>query len=156
MCCCHQCCCYILVQAIPKLLWDLGPAKPATTHTALALLHTALRFAPVGSALSSALDSLQPQLCPLYCSILAPKSSKSPARAAKNGTKAAKVVVPGPLAQLPVDSQVGCFQRLSPAGRQCSWCCFWCSGTSIADLLTDACVPACAAVLSSNQPTMHA
>lgn len=95
------------MQAIPKLLWDLGSAKPAVTHTALALLHTALRLAPVGSALSSALDSMQPQLCPFYCSLLAPKGSKGAAQAGKNGVRALKIVVPGPLAQLPTDAQVG-------------------------------------------------
>ena len=96
----------ITVQAIPKLLWDLGSVKPAVTHTALALLHTALRFAPEGSALSSALNSMQPQLCPFYCSLLAPKGSKGAAPVGKDGVRALKVVVPGPLAQLPTDSQV--------------------------------------------------
>lgn len=94
------------MQAIPKLLWDLGSAKPAVTHTALALLHTALRFAPEGFALSSALDGMQPQLCPFYCSLMAPKGSKGAAQAGKDGVRALKVVVPGPLAQLPTDSQV--------------------------------------------------
>ena len=83
------------------------------SHTALALLHTALTFAPEGSALSSALDRLQPQLCPFYCSLLAPKAGKSTPRAAKDGGRALKVVVPGPLTQLPADSQVGCFTPFS-------------------------------------------
>ena len=110
----------IAVQAIPKLLWDLGSAKPAMTHTALALLHAALRFAPVGSALSSALDSLQPQLCPFYCSLLTPKSSKSAPQVAKDGAKASKIVVPGPLAQLPADSQVGFSRCCRQAYSTCS------------------------------------
>ena len=92
------------------------------THTALALLHTALRFASEGSALSSALDSLQPQLCPFYCSLLVPKGSKSTAQAAKDGSRASKVVVPGPLAQLPAGSQVGIFAvfqlTVDSTGRQ--------------------------------------
>lgn len=98
-----------VLQAIPKLLWDLGSVKPAMTHTALALLHTALRFAPADSSLAFILDSLQPQLCPFYCSLLAPKGGKSTAQAAKDGGRASKVVVPGPLAQLPAGSQVGLF-----------------------------------------------
>jgi len=88
------------------LLWELGSSRPATSHMALGLLHSALRFAPEGSALSSMLDGLQPQLCPLYCSLLAPKAAKGTNKGARDGAKPGKVVVPGPLAQLPADSQV--------------------------------------------------
>ncbi|KAL0042692.1 hypothetical protein WJX79_007939 [Trebouxia sp. C0005] len=93
------------LQAIPRLLWDLGSTKPATSHMALGLLHSALRFAPEGSALSDVLDGLQPQLCPLYCSLLAPKPLKGGSKGAGAVVKAGKVVVPGPLAQLPTNTQ---------------------------------------------------
>ena len=73
---------------------------------ALGLLHSALRFAPEGSALSDVLDGLQPQLCPLYCSLLAPKPPKGVSKGAGAVAKAGKVVVPGPLAQLPTATQV--------------------------------------------------
>ena len=95
-----------MVQAIPRLLWELGSTKPATSHMALGLLHSALRFAPEGSALSDVLDGLQPQLCPLYCSLLAPKPPKGVSKGAGAVAKAGKVVVPGPLAQLPTATQV--------------------------------------------------
>ncbi|DBA93897.1 TPA: hypothetical protein ACH3X3_013936 [Trebouxia sp. C0006] len=93
------------LQAIPRLLWELGSTKPATSHMALGLLHSALRFAPEGSALSDVLDGLQPQLCPLYCSLLAPKPPKGVSKGAGAVAKAGKVVVPGPLAQLPTATQ---------------------------------------------------
>ncbi len=95
-----------MVQAIPRLLWELGSTKPATSHMALGLLQSALRFAPEGSALSDVLDGLQPQLCPLYCSLLAPKPPKGVSKGAGPVAKAGKVVVPGPLAQLPTTTQV--------------------------------------------------
>ena len=101
-----SCQCFQMVQAIPRLLWELGSTKPATSHMALGLLHSALRFAPEGSALSDVLDGLQPQLCPLYCSLLAPKPPKGVSKGAGAVAKAGKVVVPGPLAQLPTATQV--------------------------------------------------
>ena len=95
-----------VVQAIPRLLWELGSSKPATSHMALGLLHSALCFAPAGSALSATLDGLQPQLCPLYCSLLAPGAVKGSTKEGRDGAKPGKVVVPGPLAQLPAQTQV--------------------------------------------------
>lgn len=94
------------MQAIPRLLWELGSTKPATSHMALGLLHSALRFTPEESALSDVLDGLQPQLCPLYCSLLAPKPRKGVSKGPGAVAKAGKVVVPGPLAQLPTTTQV--------------------------------------------------
>ncbi|DBA90449.1 TPA: hypothetical protein ACH3X1_003716 [Trebouxia sp. C0004] len=93
------------LQAIPRLLWELGSTKPATSHMALGLLHSALLFAPEGSALSDVLDGLQLQLCPLYCSLLAPKPLKGVSKGAGAVAKAGKVVLPGPLAQLPATTQ---------------------------------------------------
>ena len=60
----------------------------------------------MGSATADAVDALQPQLCPLFCSLLAPKGTKKAVQAGATGGKASKVVVPGPLAQLPAASQV--------------------------------------------------
>ncbi len=101
-----SCQCMQMTQALPRLLWELGSTKPATSHMALGLLHSALRFGPEGSALSDVLDGLQPQLCPLYCSLLAPKPLKGASKGAGAVAKAGKMVVPGPLAQLPTTTQV--------------------------------------------------
>ena len=114
--CVHTCCARTIhvVQTIPKLLWELGSTKPATSHIALGLLHSALCFAPAGSALSAALDGLQPQLCPLYCSLLAPRSAKGGSKAGGDGAKPGKVVVPGPLARMPAHTQVTRTHCLAP------------------------------------------
>lgn len=91
----------LLLQAIPKLLWELGSSKPATSKTALSILHDVLRVVPPGSALSAALDKLQLQLSPLWGSLLDQKGvKKSPSSPAQ------KAFVAGPLAQLPEDCQV--------------------------------------------------
>ena len=90
------------MQAVPKLLWELGSAKPATSKTALCLLHDVLRVAPPGSALSAALNELQLQMCPLWGSLLDLKGPK------RGPAPADKVFVAGPLAQLPADCQVSC------------------------------------------------
>ena len=105
------------------LLWELGSSKPATSHMALQLLHTALRFAPVGSALSSVLDGMQPQLCPFYCCLLATKASKGGSKATREGTKAGKMMMPGPLAQLPSVSQV-----MAHSHVRAQWFVQWCHG----------------------------
>lgn len=96
------------LQAVPKLLWQLGTTKPATSKVALHMLHSVLKVAPAGSALSAVLDKLQLQLCPLWGSLLDRKVSLRDQKGASQSPAAAeKDFVNGPLAQLPEDTQVG-------------------------------------------------
>ena len=56
--------------------------------------------------MSGVLDGLQAQLCPLYCSLLATKSGKWVSKGPTHYAAPEKVLMPGPVAQLPVKSQV--------------------------------------------------
>lgn len=99
--------CPCLLQAVPKLLWQLGTTRPATSKVALHMLHSVLKVAPAGSALSAALDKLQLQLCLLWGSLLDQKASPQDQKGSLQSPAAAeKGFVVGPLAQLTEVTQV--------------------------------------------------
>lgn len=122
----------VAAQPLPRLLWELGGSAPATSLVALRMLHDAGRFARPGGPIAKALQALQPQLAPLYASVLPAKPSKkalpkkmlpkqanghAPAKQAPGmggarpaegdgGQKGPMRLLPGPLAQLPAECQV--------------------------------------------------
>ncbi|KAK9808862.1 hypothetical protein WJX72_005380 [[Myrmecia] bisecta] len=108
------------VEAMPRLLWELGSSRPESSRLALRLLLDAGRYASPNGAISQTLTSLQPQLAPFFCSLLpvaaaaaaskkaqkgGSKGQQSGTLPAKAGGKADKVFTPGPLAKLPADCQ---------------------------------------------------
>ena len=56
----------MLVQAVPQLLYQLGPSAPHTSLAALRMLHNAGRYCTAGDPMASALDALQLELYPLF------------------------------------------------------------------------------------------
>ena len=65
------------MQAVPQLLFYLGNTSSDTSVKALRMLLDAGRFCRPGDQVAAALDSLQPEMYPLYCRPAMPvKSSK--------------------------------------------------------------------------------
>jgi len=64
------------LQSVPRLLWQLGAAQPATTALALRMMLDCARLAPVGSPVSDLLVQLQPTLQPFFCAAVAKKGAK--------------------------------------------------------------------------------
>ena len=103
-----------MVQPLPRLLWELGSSQPATSLTALRMLHNAGRYARSDGPISATLQDLQIQMTPLYLSAMPAKVSAGKAktgtqkeeRRLASGEQAHARLVPGPLARLPHDCQV--------------------------------------------------
>ena len=87
------------LQALPRFLYELGPASPPATESGLRLLLDAARYAPPGSPLVAALAALQPQMAPLLATLVQQQAGGI-----------ARVHL-GPLAKLPPSLQVGGRER---------------------------------------------
>ncbi|KAG2448880.1 hypothetical protein HYH02_006229 [Chlamydomonas schloesseri] len=106
---------------LPKLLWEVGGGAPEASTSALQLMMDAARFAAPGSSIAEFLvNTLQPQLAPLFAAQLPPKAAKAaiakhkatggaaadkgPAVAAAGGPLAedqVMVLLPGVVSKLP-------------------------------------------------------
>ena len=82
------------MQALPKLLWELGSSRPEASRLALRTLVDAARFARCYGPIHASCKQLQPSLAVFYCALL-------PAAA---GASSGRLL--SPLAKLPVHCQV--------------------------------------------------
>ena len=57
----------MLVQAVPQLLYQLGPSAPETSLAALHMLLDAGRYCTPADPVASALTTLQLEMYPLFC-----------------------------------------------------------------------------------------
>lgn len=55
------------LQAIPKMMWELGTRAPDTSEALLRMLLDVGRLSRAGSGLAAVLDALQVQLLPIFC-----------------------------------------------------------------------------------------
>ena len=95
------------MQALPKLLWELGSSRPEASRLALRSLFYAARFARCDGPIHASCKQLQPSLAVFYCALLPAAAGASTSR------------LLSPLAKLPVHCQVchsSCWQL-----NQMSW-----------------------------------
>lgn len=111
-----------MAQVLPQLLWDLGKSNPTASLSALKTLHNAARFCPAGGEIAVALDRIQAQIGALFVAVVsaeaALKLSQGKRRKGKKGrgdpgeglgksnALGGKVLVAGPLVNLPEECQV--------------------------------------------------
>ena len=107
---------YLLLQGLPKVLWELGGSRPEASHLALRALMDAARYASPGSLIAQQLASMQqPALALFYCtetSASQPSVADLPNASGKN-PKSPKSTTPSKqparlsqLAKLPYKCQV--------------------------------------------------
>jgi hypothetical protein len=105
---------FLVLQPLPRLLWELENKHPTTSLTALRMLHNAGRYARPDGPISAALQELQAQMTPLYVSAAMPV--KASAGKVKKGSRQGPTqrvgeeqtsarLMPGPLVRLPHECQ---------------------------------------------------
>ncbi len=109
----------LVLQPLPRLLWELGSKHTTTSLTALRMLHNAARYSRLDGPISATLQELQAQMTPLYITAMPAKGS---AGKVKKGVqeeasmhageqRVGARLMPGPLARLPLECQVGAHAR---------------------------------------------
>jgi pre-rRNA-processing protein IPI1 len=151
------------LAGLPRFLFELGGAAPATSRAALELLLGAARSAPRGSCLEAELGALAPQMAPLWA-VLLPAGGGSGGKGKprrqqqqqqeqqqqqqeqqqqqqQQQQQAVPRVHVGPLAALPAETQV---RSAAGAGWQRCQCgpvllaCAWCGSLLVQPLMSHA------------------